>query len=365
MKDNRYLFLALVVLLAGCFPIFSEALQAATKAMPSAVVPQASLRSDTVVPVVQCNTIDDGVDDDGFLDCMQGVFTKAQFNTPRPPQKNNIEQAIQNLMACSPHQRTDGMVVGHGGSGFVRLGNGNLFRDATKFIADLTNISPSDPWNRKTWFQLLQNSNIQNSFNSIILFSCEAGSEKDGALLLNDLAAATNTRVLAPTSLVKCDRATGQLSLLGGELNEARPGAPAQVKHKPKISRSEKVAESNEIKLPTDKKDDYRRIPFSSIKSICMCRFPSPAHPQSGKEKCFDASKYQKWLVSNIFFATPFQPSYIIGADVTGYIEITFGQDREDKVRFNILNDELLVEPKSHTYYYVTDMFEQSWAELN
>jgi hypothetical protein len=365
MRTNR-LSIALFVLFAGCSPTLVGALQATIQAAPSPIVSQSSFGADTAVPPVPCNTIADGPDEDGFLACVYGslkgkVFI--EFDTPQPPQQNNIQQAVHNLAGCSPKLRTDGMVIGHGGSGYVRMGKGNLFLDATKFLADLESANP--PWNRSTWIQVVPGINTQNNFNSIILFACETGAGKDGALLLNDLAAATNTSVLAPTSLVKCNRTSGELSLLGGEFNEAKPGSAAQVKQKPQISRNDKVPESNEIKLPTNTKGEYLRIPLSSIKLICICQFPSPTHPQGGKSRCFDASKHQHWLVSNIFFTAPFQPPYIIGADVTGYIEITFGGEREEKIRLNILNDELLEEPKTHTYYYVTATFEQSWAGLD
>jgi hypothetical protein len=330
------------------------------------------------IPLAACTTID-GDDDDKdsrkFLRCAKKALKLAHIpyssNGPLIKSNNQLKHAFANLAACS--NPGTAMVIGHGQSGEVRVGGGDQaieddnLRDITH-IADILDSHAGVHRNPGIWEPLIED--IRSKFKMVTLLGCQTGATPSGNKLVADFSSAVGSKVRAPMSRVWCDD-NYQLRLeKGAGWAEAKDGS-AKTGRSPSIKIGSPLGEGPEIiRFPVNELNVYESFAYDRslpdlLPPVKRCVFKTAYHPASA---CKTIRSHGQFL-SSILFDRPLQPHAVPNAEITGTISITPCLDKNDKKceprKFDVLNDDLVADQKTRTYYHVTEAFKTNWYKVD
>ena len=319
------------------------------------------------VSLSACTTIDLDKDSRGFSSCAKKALAKAQIilrsNNDPTGSKNRLTQSFANLASCSMSDTA--MVIGHGQSGEVRVGGGDYeVPDKCKdimHIADIQDIGGVQ-WNPSTWAPLAKN--IKSKFKTVILLGCQTGRNPYGKELVVGFSSAVDARTKAPTSKVWCD-SHYQLRLeRGARWTEAKEG-------KLKMGRDPSLGvefllrgRAEIIRFPVNELNVYDTYEPHRVQSISRCVNKTPYHSAS---PCREIHNREQ-LLNSILFDKPLQPHAVPNAELTGAISLTVCPNDDNKEcvtrDFDVLNDDMVADKKTRTYYYVTESFTNNWFKV-
>ena len=325
-----------------------------------------------VVRLVPCTTIDLAADSRGFSTCAKEALVRSQI-TPLPDadstgKQNNLYHAFQNLAGCSSEWSGTAMIIGHGESGGVRVGGGDYAigdnLKNTMYIADLRSSGSLPPFNLSQWNGLA--GGIKGKFGTIVLLGCETGASPFGSSIVSDVSSATASRVQAPTSKVWCDD-NYQLRLeQDAGWTEANNGN-VKLGSSPRLNANLQVGRSDVVKFAVNELSIYDTFQPSSIQEIHRCVYNTPYHPRSGSD-CRQVFEKVQFLTS-ILFDKPLQPHAVPNTEITGLVTIKAcsgeGSIAQCQTRdFYVLNDDMLGDTETRTFYYVTNAFKNNWPDF-
>src|SRR5262249_31167895 len=126
------------------------------------------------------------------------------------------------------------------------------------------------------------------------------------------------------------------------------------------------VSPSENIRWAVNEQETYITFHPDSIRSISLCVNNTPHHALP-KPAC-KAVINQKHFLESIFFDTPFQPHAVPNGEITGTVTIIacpLAHEPNklcDTRTFLVLNDDLIADTHTRTYYSVTKDFKTNWV---
>jgi hypothetical protein len=331
--------------------------------MPDSGPPPPPSSREEVVELSGCITLDVSKDSDRFLGCVKDSLDNNHipYMVNQQQGSTRLLQALQNLDSCKSAKNA--MVIGHGQPGFIHVDGGDYYvGDRISAIADLQDGGPGDqPWNESEWKGFV-NQHLKSRFKQITLLGCDTGKPRDKNNIVPTMAAQSAATVMAPTGKVWCDpkrqkviidKADGWSTVSGSGVLRKKRREARQQEYGSGIGKASV--------LPTL----LGLLLAAPDVSVSLCLMSTPFRKFHTDDPCPVLSpEARKKLVASIFeFETPFQTSYISGADRTGSITISSSRMHQS-IHIDILNDDVAGYIPIGIYYRVSDTLSSSWEGL-
>jgi hypothetical protein len=324
--------------------------------------------NEEVVELSGCITLDTSPDSDKFLGCVKEKLDKEDIPYMTNQKKGSISslrQALDNLASDSCKNTSKAMVIGHGQPGFIHVDGGDYYvDDRASVIADVQDGGADpQPWNETEWGEFVRNK-LQSRFTKIILLGCDTGSQRNNKLL-QTIATRSAAAVTAPKGKVWCDpNPLNRRVIIDktiGWSNVSKEGVVEQLDQREKQLLNNNLEIGN-ITTPSPKLQTLLSAPDLTVS---LCLRSNPAHKFDRDPPCKPLPiGQQKFLIQSIFqFKNPFQTGYISGADKTGKIVLS-SEGMNLSIDLDILNDDLVNDIESQSYYHVSDQLTNSWKIL-
>ena len=275
-------------------------------------------------------TIDHTTNDNGFLHCTRGGYANPMLHDTTAVACSNLTS--HTLMTEGAGGATLALIVGHGNEGLLITGEGQSASDTNKYIST---------WNRSSWephFKTLRG----RQFPALQIVSCHTGAGDAGADLLFWIAQAAQKPVQARTGFTYCSG--GKITYEPGSVWQV---ATPTVRPNP-IEAPSAHFDMNLIFTTLDSQGSHLASTIDQVTSLNILtagRIPVISASGDGAAD----------LLSMIELSNPAKPGGVVGAVITGIIEVDLViQGQTIRKVFNLYNDriaELADEPG--TYYRV------------
>jgi hypothetical protein len=276
------------------------------------------------------STIDGTRSDNSFLGCTYSAYSRAGYN---PSTHWTTAQAFSNLRG-GPADVS--IIVGHGSSGVIVTGTGQVIDGADKYMSTA---------NESSWRQYASQG-VPGS--RLVLFGCEVAAGAAGATFLSHVAKLVRKEVGAWTGLVYC---SGGTTVWGtGDFVVARPGRALKPIEAPDMFEFTKEMHT----LHVQSAEGHEEVKLSSIKRVNFT--PIGSAPLAGTAATLEGKEAQE-LLQFIDFANPFVTEDKPGAILVGLLSITYETKAktEETRAFRVLAYSLLQDVCfPTTYYYIS-----------
>jgi len=313
------------------------------------------------VGAADCNSVDGEKlhDEKKFLECTRNAITAAKKALLT---SSNVDEAVKNVNTCGGSGVRNVMLVGHGAQGLIHTGGGSIEAERKQYIADVQRSSGL--FNPQLWTDKVKE--WDGKVDTITLFACDAGADTDGARLMKELANRTHATIRASTFTVWCQ--DGKMWLdQHAHWKTVKPSSEVVIDKKP-VLYTERAGFVQLLKIGKTGKEgtgNFDELRQAEIKSINVCVSASTFHEG---QPCKRMDQIEI-LLNSIDFQNPFQTRAVPAAEVTGSFEIVLKPDGAGKVgrasiRFDVFNDELILDDNTHTYYHTSETFQKRWTQF-